>query len=152
VADQQDVRRIDAAPTGYDLDDDPARLDLDVLWEFLSTQAYWGRWRTRAIVEQQVASAWRVIGVYERSSGDMVGFARAVSDGCALAYLADVFVLPPHRGQGLGAELVRAMIEDGPGARFRWMLHTRDAQPLYAKFGFAPPQNARYLERASQLG
>ena len=143
---------MESAPTGYELDDDPARVDLDVVWGFLSTEAYWGRWRTRAIVEQQVRSAWRVIGVYDRGSGAMVGFARAVSDGCSLAYLADVFVLPPQRGQGLGHELVRAMIEDGPGARFRWMLHTRDAHKLYAKFGFAPPQAARYLERASQLG
>src|SRR5919202_6388117 len=101
------------APGPYELDDNPARLDLDVIWGFLSTEAYWGRWRTRAIVEQQVRSAWRVIGAYERSSGKMVGFARALSDGCALAYLADVFVLPPHRGHGLGVRLVRAMIDEG---------------------------------------
>jgi GNAT superfamily N-acetyltransferase len=140
------------APTGYELDDNPARVDLDVVWGFLSTEAYWGRWRTRDIVEQQVRSAWRVIGAYERRSGKMVGFARALSDGCALAYLADVFVLPAHRGQGLGVRLVRAMIEDGPGATFLWMLHTADAHGLYAKFGFAPRRDERYLERPAQRG
>ena len=141
-----------ATPTGYDLDDDPARVDMKVVWAFLSTEAYWGRWRTRDIVEQQVRSAWRLVAAYERHSGAMVGFARAVSDGCALAYLADVFVLPEHRSQGLAAALVHAMIEEGPGAKFRWMLHTRDARRLYAKFGFAPRQDEGYLERHSQLG
>ena len=125
---------------------------MDVLWGFLSTDAYWGRWRTRDIVEQQVRSAWRVVAAYEQRSGAMVGFLRAVSDGYAMAYLADVFVLPAHRGQGLAARLVHAMIEQGPGAKFRWMLHTRDAAGLYAKFGFAPRQDEHYLERGSQLG
>ena len=32
----------------YELDDDPARIQPDVVWAYLSTDAYWGRWRTRA--------------------------------------------------------------------------------------------------------
>jgi len=75
----------------------------------------------------------------------MVGFARAYGDG-GCAYLADVYVLPGHRGAGLGKALVRMMIEDGPGAGWRWMLHTSDAHGLYRRFGFAAPSR-RYLER-----
>ena len=129
----------------YELDDDPARLDLDVMWEFLS-QAYWNRNRTRAAFEAQVASAWRVVGAYEAAAGRQVGFARAVSDGAFFAYLADVFVLPAARGTGLGKELVATMIDRGPGAGFRWALHTADAHSLYRKFGFAEP-DATYMER-----
>jgi GNAT superfamily N-acetyltransferase len=81
----------------------------------------------------------------------MVGFARAISDGYAHAYLSDVFVVQPHRGQGLGVRLVRTMIEEGSGSNFLWMLHTRDAHDMYAKFGFAQP-SSRYLERPSRLG
>lgn len=135
-------------PDGYAVDADPARVDVDVAWEFLSTQAYWARWRTREELEAQVASAWRVVGVYHRDHG-MVGFARAFSDGVASAYLADVFVLPGHRGRGLGQALVAAMVAYGPGSSMRWMLHTADAHGLYAKFGFAPP-DAMFLERPSQ--
>ncbi|MCU1492481.1 MAG: family N-acetyltransferase [Acidimicrobiaceae bacterium] len=76
----------------------------------------------------------------------MVGFARALSDGVAIAYLADVYVEADTRGRGLGAALVRAMIDDGPGASFRWMLHTKDAHGLYRKFGFVEP-TGRFLER-----
>jgi GNAT superfamily N-acetyltransferase len=135
----------------FEFDDRPTRIDLDALWEFLSTQAYWGRWRTRDDVRRQLASAWRVVGVYERASGHMVGFARAVSDGVAIAYLADVYVLPSARGRGLGKRLVAAMIEEGPGADFRWMLHTADAHGLYEPFGFGPPPSHRYLERPSRV-
>lgn len=130
----------------YELDDDPDRIDVDVVWTFMSTQAYWGRWRDRAQVERQLAGSWRIVGAYERGTGAMVGLARAISDGVALAYLADVFVLDGARGQGLGKALVKAMIDDGPGAEFRWMLHTADAHELYRRFGFTEP-DATYLER-----
>jgi GNAT superfamily N-acetyltransferase len=131
-------------PPPYELDDDKARLDLDAVWSYLSTEAYWGRWRSRDVVERQIASAWRVLGLYAGS--EQVGFGRAVSDGEALAYLADVYVLPEHRGRGLGVALVAAMVDEGPGRRFRWLLHTADAHALYARFGFAPP-NMTLLER-----
>jgi GNAT superfamily N-acetyltransferase len=130
----------------YEFDDNPGRVDKDAVWEFLSTQAYWGRFRTRADFEAQLASAWRVVGVYEAAAGRQVGFARAVSDGVAYAYLADVFILPDARGAGLGKELVATMIDRGPGASFRWTLHTADAHGLYKQYGFAAPDET-YLER-----
>ena len=132
--------------TKFELDSDPGRIDLATVWTFLSTQAYWQRWRSRSDVERQITGAWRVVGAYERDTGRMVGFARALSDGVALAYLADLFVVDDARGQGIGKDLVREMIDNGPGARFRWMLHTADAHGLYERFGFAPP-DATFLER-----
>jgi GNAT superfamily N-acetyltransferase len=131
----------------YEYDDDPARIDHEAVWLFMSTQAYWGRWRSREVVHAQIRASWRVVGVYEKPGAAMVGFARAVSDGFCLAYLADVYIRPEHRGQGLGVELVRRMIDGGPGAHFRWMLHTGDAHGLYAKCGFIAP-DPTYLERA----
>jgi GNAT superfamily N-acetyltransferase len=131
--------------TPYAFDDDPRRIDRDVVWRFLSDQAYWGQWRTRDIVDRQIDGSWRTVGCYD-TGGAMVGFARAISDGISLAYLADVFVLPAHRGHGLGVALIDFMIEQGPGAHFRWMLHTRDGHGLYAKAGFRPADET-YLER-----
>jgi GNAT superfamily N-acetyltransferase len=129
----------------FELDDDSHRVDRDAVWRYLSTQAYWGRWRSREQVETQIDGAWRAVGGYDRS-GATVGFARAVSDGVGFAYLADVYVEESVRGHGLGTSLVRFMIDDGPGSGFRWMLHTRDAHGLYARFGFAPPDTS-YCER-----
>jgi GNAT superfamily N-acetyltransferase len=131
----------------YELDDDPTRVDPAAAVAFLTTEAYWGQWRGAPDIRAQIAAAWRVVGAYERA-GAMVGFARAMSDGGS-AYLGDVYVLPEHRGTGLGKAIVATMIEDGPGARYRWMLHTSDAHGLYRQFGFAPP-DGRYMERPPQ--
>jgi GNAT superfamily N-acetyltransferase len=122
----------------YEIDDDPARVDRDVVWEFLSTRAYWARWRTRADVETQLDVAWRVVGAYDAATGAMVGFARAVGDGVSFAYLADVFVVDAARGSGVGKAVVAAMVDDPRWPRVRWTLFTSDAHGLYAQYGFTP--------------
>jgi GNAT superfamily N-acetyltransferase len=133
-----------ALGNGYELDDDPARIDVDAVHRYLSEQSYWAAGRSRETVERLVREAARVVGVYR--DGDQVGFARVVSDGVAVAYLADVYVLPEHQGRGLGKQIVAEMVERGPYADVRWLLHTRDAQTLYEQFGFGPPHE-RLMER-----
>ena len=108
--------------------------------------------------ERAIAGSRRVVGLYlapPRASGprarpggapgtagsaEQVGFARAVSDGATVAYLADVYVLSAYRGRGLGLELVREILEGDSGWEIRWLLHTADAQELYARFGFVAGQ------------
>jgi GNAT superfamily N-acetyltransferase len=137
---------IDGPTAAYELDDSPKRIDRDAVCAVLQHEVYWGKWRSRRDIETQIDNSWRVVGVYERATGGLVGFARAVSDGVAIAYLADVFVRSEHRGHGLGVGLVDFMINGGPGAHFRWMLHTGDAHGLYAKIGFLAP-DATFMER-----
>jgi GNAT superfamily N-acetyltransferase len=131
-------------PGGYELDDDPGRVDVDAVHDYLANRSYWAEGRPRETVERLVREATRVVGLY--FGGAQVGFARAFTDGVALAYLADVYVLPEHRGRGLGVELVREMVERGPLAGVHWILHTRDAHELYRRFGFGAPTE-RVMER-----
>lgn len=133
----------------YEFDDDPARIDRDAVWQWLSTEAYWGRTRTRADVEKQLDGAWRVVGAYRTGTGELVGFARAVSDGVTFAYLADVFVIDGHRGHGLGKRLVSFMIDEGPGPHFRWTLFTSTAHGLYRQFGFVEPDRTAMVRPAA---
>ncbi|QAY61828.1 N-acetyltransferase [Microbacterium protaetiae] len=114
----------------------------------LSTEAYWGLQRARADVDLQIDRAWRVVGAYDQTTGAQVGFARSVSDGVAFAYLADVIVDPGHRGAAIGKRMLRLMIDEGPGAEFRWTLFTRDAHGLYEKFGFAEPDETAMVRPA----
>jgi GNAT superfamily N-acetyltransferase len=104
---------------------------------FLSEHAYWARGRPSETVERLIREASRVVGLYLAQR--QIGFARTVSDGQSFAYLADVYVLPQHRGSGLGIELVREAVDNGPFADRRWLLHTEDAHALYEKLGFSRP-------------
>jgi GNAT superfamily N-acetyltransferase len=137
------IRKLDG---DLELDDAKERIDGAEVHRFLSEESYWAEGRPRETQDRLIDEASRVVGLYD---GDrQIGFCRAFSDGLALAYLADVYVLGEYRGRGLGEELVREMIENGPYANVKWILHTTDAHPLYRKFGFEEP-NYKVMERRS---
>jgi GNAT superfamily N-acetyltransferase len=97
------------------------------------------------VVSDILRTSARVVGVYHE--GAQIGYARVLSDRHTTAYLADVYVLPEHRGKGLGSALVGHAVDGDPQLRpLKWMLHTRDWHVLYRKFGFHEP-DAKYLER-----
>jgi GNAT superfamily N-acetyltransferase len=129
---------------GFVLDDDPDRVDRAAVHAFLST-SYWATGRERAVMDELVATAARVVGLYA-ADGRQVGFARVVSDLHTVSYLADVYVLDEARGRGYGLELVRFAVDGGPLGSTKWMLHTRDMHGLYARLGFAVP-GERTMER-----
>jgi GNAT superfamily N-acetyltransferase len=129
---------------GYELDDDRARIDRDAVHRYLSEESYWAEGRPREVQDALIEGAARVVGLYR--DGELVGFSRSLSDGHVQSYLADVYVLDDHRGHGLGVELVRFSVDEGPLAGTKWLLHTADAHGLYRRLGFVEPGSA-LLER-----
>lgn len=118
----------------YLLSTDPELLDFQVIHTYLSKTAYWSQNIPMETVQRAARNS-IVFGIYH--SGAQVGYARIISDRATFAYLADVFILPEHRGKGLSKWLLQC-IHDHPdlqGLR-RWMLATADAHGLYEKFGW----------------
>jgi GNAT superfamily N-acetyltransferase len=128
----------------YLISTNPEWLDLEVIHTFLSEHSYWARGIPLDVVARSISHS-VCFGVYavENSPSNLdrrqIGFARVTTDRATFAYLADVFILPEHRGRGLSKRLMEAILAhpDLQGLR-RWMLATADAQELYGKFGFGP--------------
>ncbi|NOT64234.1 MAG: GNAT family N-acetyltransferase [Acidobacteria bacterium] len=135
----------------YTISTDPARLDLDLIAEFLQQRSYWARDRSRAEIERSISHS-LVFGLYhpDENKDEQVGFARLVTDYSIFVYVCDVFVLESERGKGLGQWLMRTVQThpELPSVR-RWVLTTQDAHGMYAKTGFAPLKNP---ERWMQVG
>jgi GNAT superfamily N-acetyltransferase len=130
----------------YEISTDASRLDVDLVHRYLQGESYWAKGIQREVVERSIPGS-LCFGVYTGEA--QVGFARVISDRATFAYLADVFVLEAHRGQGLGKWLMEVVVghPDLQGLR-RWMLGTRDAHRLYAQYGFTALGNpARFMER-----
>ena len=128
----------------YQIDDDTARLDLDVVHGFIAG-SYWAEGVSRDVVERSVGNSLN-LGLYDRQS--QVGFTRVVTDRATFAWVADVFVLPAHRGRGLGHWMIQTLRAhpDMAGIR-RFMLATADAHQVYADCGFTPLGDpGRYME------
>jgi GNAT superfamily N-acetyltransferase len=131
----------------YEISTDPARLDRELIHRFLSEHAYWAKGRSREIVDRGIDHS-MPFGLYD-ARGEQVGFARVVTDRCTFAWIADVFVMPEHRGQGLGKRLIAAIM-DHPELRVmgRWFLGTADAHGLYSRYGFVPLERVeRFMVR-----
>lgn len=128
---------------------DPARIDLDAVWNMLR-RSYWSPNIRRDIVARAIANS-LVVGAYDTdhpAGPRQVGFARAVTDRATFAWLADVIVDEPHRGRGIGTEMVRTLMAHPELQTLRrWSLATRDAHSVYAALGFEPAQPGRYMER-----
>jgi GNAT superfamily N-acetyltransferase len=131
---------------GYEIDDDRERVDVEAVHRFLAEEAYWVQGRSREVIDRLVRTSTRVVAAYAPDRS-LVGFARVVSDGVNFAWLGDVFVLEPHRGRGLGTEIVREAIEDRGLRDVQWYLNTRDAHGLYRRFGFEPADPGRTMVR-----
>jgi len=132
--------------TALRISTDKGELDVPLIHRFLSTEAYWSQGIPRETVERAIAGS-LCFGGHVEGAGQ-VAFARVISDFATFAYLADVFVLPAHRGQGLSKQLMAAVFAHPQlqGLR-RFMLATFDAHALYAQYGFtAPARPDRLME------
>jgi GNAT superfamily N-acetyltransferase len=138
ITQRPDERVVEFHEDGYTISTDKARLELAVIHNFLS-HSYWAENIPLAIVRKSIQNS-LCFGVYHQA--EQVGFARVISDYTTYAYLADVFVLENHRGHGLGKWLIQSILShpELQGLR-RWALATRDAQGLYAQFGFKTVEN-----------
>jgi GNAT superfamily N-acetyltransferase len=117
---------------------DPDRIDVSLVHEFLS-KSYWAKGRPREVVERSLKHSF-CFGVYE--NGNQIAFARLITDRAVFAYLADVFVVPEHRGRGISRRLLDAIFEhpELKGVRL-FRLSTKDAHGLYREYGFTSMVN-----------
>lgn len=125
---------------------DFADVDLDVVHGFLSRDAYWCRGITRERVERAARHSLCFSALLD---GAQVGFARVVTDRATFGYLADVFVLPAHRGQGISQAMMASILAHPELQELRrFLLATSDAHGLYAKYDFQPlTRPERFMER-----
>ena len=125
---------------------DRARLDIDLIHDFLSRESYWVPGIRREFVDRAIANS-ICFGIYEH--GRQLAFARVITDGAGFAWLADVFVLGDHRGRGIGKRLIEFVLAHPDLQRIRrFMLATRDAHDLYSRLGFTPLAHPeRLMER-----
>jgi len=118
----------------YSICTDQAKLDIQVIYDFLSNRSYWAKGRSLEEVQKSMEHS-ICFGLCDRQ-GHTIGFARVLTDGVVVAYLLDVFILEPYRGQGLGQYLLNYVLYDAGIQAKVWMLATADAHALYEKFGF----------------
>lgn len=130
----------------FTISTDNNRLDIRKIHDFIANQSYWAQGRTIETVQRALDNSLN-FGLYKNNQ--QIGFARVVTDYATFAWIADVFVLPEHRGLGLSKWLMDVILSHSELQGFRrWVLATKDAHGLYARFGFiALHRPERWMER-----
>jgi GNAT superfamily N-acetyltransferase len=128
-----------------------AHLDRDAIWRFLRDESYWANGIPRDIFERSLERSLS-FGLFDGEAGNggaQVGYARVVTDGATFAWLCDVFVLPAYRGRGLATWLIET-VAGHPDLQVQrgFVLATRDAHGLYAKFGWQEVEAGRFMRIA----
>lgn len=130
----------------YIVSTDRSRFDRDLLYRFLSGEAYWSKGIPRDVLERAHANS-LCFGLYA-PSGEQAGFCRVVTDHATYGYLADVFVVPAHRGRELGVWIVQCAVDHPELCGLRsWQLGTRDAHSVYERFGWRAADPGRWMAR-----
>ena len=135
----------EAIKNDFIISTDKSKLNIHFIHNYLSNESYWAKNIPADTVKKSIEGSC-CFGLYVNENTDastqntrQVGFARVVTDHATFGYLADVFVIEEFGGKGLAKWLMEVII-DHPGLQGlrRWLLATRDAHGLYAKFGFLP--------------
>ena len=81
--------------------------------------------------------------------GRIIGMGRAISDRISDAYIQDVTVSQPHRGNGIGSRLVSMIILRLNQDNIYWigLIAEKNANPFYEKLGFSVMANAAPMLR-----
>jgi GNAT superfamily N-acetyltransferase len=132
--------------SGYTINTDRTRLNIQTIYNFISKESYWGKGRSIEVIQKSIENSLS-FGIYYKD--EMIGFARVVTDYATFAWVADVFILPEHRGKGLSKWLMGTILAHTELQGFRrWVLATKDAHELYRKFGFQELNRPeRWMER-----
>lgn len=130
----------------YSISTDKDRLNVELIHNFLANSSYWAQGRGFPVVKRSIENSLS-FGLYKNNH--QIGFARVVTDYATFAWVADVFVLEEHRGQGLARWLMETIIAHPELQGFRrWVLSTKDAHKLYRQFGFRELKRPeRWMER-----
>jgi GNAT superfamily N-acetyltransferase len=141
----------ETSQNGFFISTDKTKLDVDVIYNYLSNESYWAKNIPLQTVQTSIENSY-CFGLYvtENSTKKQIGFARVITDCATFGYLADVFVIEKYRGKGLSKWLMKTIMDcpDLQGLR-GWMLATKDAHGLYEKFGFSLLENTGRFMRLS---
>ena len=129
--------------SSFEVSTDQSRLDIPMIYRFLSEQSSWAVGISRPIVERAIENSLCFGGYFD---GRQIAFGRVVTDFATFANLVDLFVLPEYRRHGYGKQLVATMLRHPSLQQLRrFTLATNDAQGLYERFGFTTPRNPETL-------
>jgi GNAT superfamily N-acetyltransferase len=139
--------------TPFEVSHDVEAIPVRQLLELFAS-AWWAAGRTESETRGLLAGSDVVVGVTDRSSGRLVGFARVLTDRTQLALILDVVAAPDVRGAGIGAMIMDAVLGHPWVSRVKSveLVCQPDLVAFYRRWGFTDEVGqSRLMRRTAQL-
>jgi GNAT superfamily N-acetyltransferase len=113
---------------------------------------WWTRGRTLSDVRTMLENSSFIFSLCDESVGDLVAFARVLTDRVYKALIFDAIVAPKHRDEGLGRHLIEHIIQhpDLNKVRHLELYCLPELIPFYEKLGFSTEVSGVCLMRRNQ--
>jgi len=113
--------------SGFDYSDDVRALFLDAGWI--------GESDDTSYLPAMLRNSFCVTGAFYK--GHLIGMMRALSDGVSDAYLLDMVVLTPYRGNGIALRILECLVAYLKSLGIDWLvcISVPGAEKLYLKLG-----------------
>jgi len=116
----------------FTVSDDRTRVDVHIVTKLLG-DTYWGHRRPPHVVERLIGNS-LCFSMFR--GGELIGFARLVTDRTVFSWLSDLVIEESLRGRGLGRWFMKCILNHPDVAGTQFVLQTRSAHRLYGQFGF----------------
>ncbi|MGH9811772.1 MAG: GNAT family N-acetyltransferase [Candidatus Acidiferrales bacterium] len=105
----------------------------------LYQKEWWTKERRIEDVRRMLAGTDILIALEDTETGELVAFARVLTDGVYRAHLFDVIVKESHRGQGLGRAIVDAVVANPALSSVEKIILSCKPElvPFYERWGFS---------------
>jgi GNAT superfamily N-acetyltransferase len=122
---------------------------IDQVHAWLQADAWWAVGRSLDVQRRAMMAS---LNFFVFAGGELVGYARVVTDGATFSYLCDVYVPPARRGHGISRALMQSIMRHEVAGVRLFGLKTSSAHGLYKKFGFEEPgpQAASWMQVLKQ--
>jgi len=104
---------------------------------------WWKESYDPSAIKQLIAGSFAFAVAVNPSSGKAIGMGRIISDGVSDAYIQDLVVLSEYRGQGIGKQLVNALLDRCLSKGMLWIgvISEPEQDGFYSSLGFKTMDN-----------
>ncbi len=136
----------------YFISTDKSLLDIQKL-HLLLKEYFWAKNIPLAYVQRFIKHS-LCFGVYVKTTNELAGFGRVISDFTTFAYVTDVVIDPQHRRQGLANAIISTMLHhpDLQGLQTWSLRTTKEARKIYEDYGFKPAEDPQTILEIDRLG
>ncbi len=104
---------------------------------------WWKDTYDKAGIPGLIAGSFAFVVAVDRQTGKAIGMGRVLSDGASDAYIQDLVILAPYRGQNLGKRIVQTLIDFCVSRNILWigLIAEPGSSQFYTSLGFKPMEH-----------